>query len=192
VAEIVLLVVRGAVALCCGAFAIVAATHWAVTNGHLSPFGAWARGIRELSEPVIRPTEVAVTARGGDPRQAPYWLLGAAVLGGLVLLSLTQALIGFAYQLQGAGRGGVKGVLYFLIMMGLNLLSFALLVRAIGSWFGFGRWTPWMRPFHTATEWMIGPLKRVIPPFGAFDLTPVAALLIINWVLRPLVAAILR
>ena len=82
-AELVLQIVRGAVALGCGAFAIVAATHWAVTRGHLSPFGVWSRGVRELAEPIIRPTEKAVIARGGDPRQAPYWLLGAGMIGGL-------------------------------------------------------------------------------------------------------------
>lgn len=191
-AELLLLIVRGAVALSCGAFAILAATHWAATRGHLSPFGTWVRGVRELAGPILKPTERAVIARGGDPRHAPYWLLGAAVLGGLVIISLTRSLIGFVVQLEWASRGGVKGVLYFIAVVGCDLLSFALLVRALGSWFGVGQWTPWMRPFHAATEWMVRPLRKVIPPVGMFDLTPLAALLIISFLLRPLIAALFR
>ena len=191
-AELLLLIVRGAVALSCGAFAILAGTHWAVTRGHLSPFGAWARTVRKLGQPILAPTERAVIAHGGDPRQAPWWLLGAGVLGGLVLISVTETLIGFAYQLDWAARGGVKGVLHLIVVVSYNLLSFALLARAMGSWFGFGRWTPWMRPFHTATDWMLRPLQRLIPPVGMFDLTPLVALLFISLVIRPLVAALFR
>lgn len=191
-AELLLLVVRGAVALGCGAFAIVAATHWAVSRGHLSPFGVWARTIRSAATPLLRPVERRVVARGGDPRQAPYWLLGAGVLGGLILISLTETMIGVAYQLDWASREGVKGILHFLVVASYNLLSLALLVRALGSWFGFGRWTPWMRPFHAATDWILRPIQRVLPPMGQFDLSPLVALLLISLVVRPLVAALFR
>jgi YggT family protein len=192
VAELLLQIVRGAVALSCGAFAVVAGTHWAVTQGHLTPFGAWPRTIRKLAAPLLAPTERMVIARGGDPRQAPYWLLGAAVLGGLVLISVTETLISFGYQLDWAFRGGVKGVLHFIVVASYNLLSFALLVRALGSWFGFGRWTPWMRPFHQATDWMLRPLQRILPPVGMVDFSPLVALLIISLVIRPLVAALFQ
>ena len=191
-AELVLLVVRGAVALSCGAFAVVAVTHWAVTRGHLSPFGTWARGMRELTGPLLRPAEKMVVARGGDPRQTPYWLLGAGVVAGLILLSVTQWLIGYVSFAIGAARGGVRGILAFLAFSACDLLALVLLVRVIGSWFGIGRYTAWMRPFHQVTDWLIRPLQRVIPPVGMFDLTPLVAWIIVGWVFRPLLAALLR
>lgn len=183
-AEQILFVVRGAVALSCGAFAIVAVTHWGVTRGYLSPFNAWSRGVRRLADPLVRRTEHAVVARGGDPRQAPYWLLGVSVIGGLVLVSFTQWILRYAHQLSRASDGGTRGVVGFFVFLACDLLSLALVVRAIGSWFGIGRWTRWMRPFHQATDWMVLPLQRVIPPIGAFDVTPLVAWLILNWPIR--------
>ena len=32
-----------------------------------------------------------------------------------------------------------------------------------------------MKPFYAATEWMLAPLRRVIPAFGPLDLTPLVA-----------------
>jgi YggT family protein len=190
VAELVLTVVRGAVALCCGAAAVVALTHWLVRRGTLSPFGAWARGVRQLTSPAVRATERRVLARGGNPQDAPYWLLAALVLGGLVLLSLTQWLLGFAIDASGAISGGGRSIAYFLVRATFNALIAALLIRAIGSWFGVGRWTWWMRPFHQATDWLLTPLRRVIPPIGMFDITPVVAMVLLS-LLRDLVVRLL-
>ena len=191
-AELLLLIVRGAVALGCGAAGIVALTHWLIRRGTLSPFGGWARLVRGTSGPVVKATEGQVLGRGGNPQDAPYWLLGIAVLGGLILISVTQWLIGFAHQLGWASEGGVKGILHFTLVAAYNLLSFALLARALGSWFGIGRWTPWMRPFYFLTDWMLRPVQRILPPMGVVDFSPLIALLLISLVIRPLVAALFR
>ena len=191
-AETLLLVVRGAVALGCGAAGVLALTHWLVRRGTLSPFGGWARLVRGAGSGAVRPVERQLVRRGGNPQEAPYWVLGLAVIGGLALVSATEWLIGFVHQLDWAGRGGAKGVLHFAVVAGYNLLSLALLVRALGSWFGFGRWTPWMRPFYLLTDWMLRPLQRVLPPVGMFDLSPLVALLFISLVIRPLVAVIFQ
>lgn len=182
-AELLLTVVRGAVALGCGAAAVVALTHWLVRRGTLSPFGVVPRTVRRLAGPVVRATETRVIARGGNPQDAPYWLLAALVLGGLALLSLTQWVLGYLWSARGAYGGGPRGVLRFVLLSACDLVSFALLVRVIGSWFGIGRWTRWMRPAYLVTDWLVTPLGRVIPPFGMFDVTPVVAMLIV-WFVR--------
>lgn len=182
--------VRGAVALCCGAAAVVALTHWLVRRGTLSPFGAWARGVRQLAAPATRMTERRVVARGGNPQDAPYWLLAALVLGGLVLLSFTQWVLEFGIGASGAISGGGRATAYFVVRTVFNALIAALLVRAIGSWFGIGRWTWWLRPFHLATDWLLGPLRRVIPPIGMFDVTPIVAMVLLS-LLRDLVVRLL-
>lgn len=189
-AELLLTVVRGAVALCCGAAAVVALTHWLVRRGTLSPFGAWARGVRQLAAPAVRRTERQVVARGGNPQDAPYWLLATLVLGGLVLLSLTQWVVEFTMGARWAISGGGRSTAYFLVRAGFNVLIAALLIRAIGSWFGVGRWNRWMRPFHLATDWLLAPLRRVIPPVGMFDVTPVVAMVLLS-LLRDLVVRLL-
>jgi YggT family protein len=183
VAELVLTVVRGAVAICCGAAAVVALTHWLVRRGTLSPFGAWSRGVRRLSGPAVRAAERRVLARGGNPQDAPFWLLAALVLGGLVLLSLTQWVLGYLWSARGAWGTGPRGLLRFVVLSACDVVSLALFLRAIGSWFGIGRWTRWMRPAYWATDWIVTPLGRLIPPVGMFDVTPLVAMVIV-WFLR--------
>ena len=55
------------------------------------------------------------------------------------------------------------------------LVILALVVRVVGSWIGATPYTRWMRPFVFLTEWLLAPLRRVIPPLGMFDVTPVVA-----------------
>lgn len=178
-ADLLLLIVRGAVALSCGAAGVVALTHWLVRRGTLSPFGAWPRLVRGAADLVVRPMEHRLVARGGNPQQAPYWVLGIAVVGGLVLISLLQWLIGYGSAVGYAARGGPRGMMVFLVAAACDLLTLALFIRVIGSWFGIGRWTPWMRPFHVVTDWLIRPLQRIIPPIGMIDFTPIVAYLLI-------------
>ena len=75
---------------------VVALTHWAVRRRTIDPFGAWPRFVRRISDPVLLPLERRVVRLGGSPQDAPLWLLGVVIVGGLVLLSLTRWLLGTA------------------------------------------------------------------------------------------------
>ena len=68
----------------------VALTHWAVRSRRITPFGAWPRFVRRVSDPVLLPLERRVVRAGGNPQDAPLWLLGIVIVGGLLLLSLVQ------------------------------------------------------------------------------------------------------
>ena len=71
-----------------------------------------------------------------------------------------------------------------------NIVMIALVVRIVGSWLGATSFTRWMRPFVFLTEWMLAPLRRIVPPFGIFDLTPLVAWILLQlargYVLRAL------
>lgn len=178
-ADVVLLIVRGAVALSCGAAGVVALTHWLIRRGTVSPFGGWARLVRAGSSGVIRPMERRLVARGGNPQDAPYWVLGLAVVGGLILISIVQWVIGYLTSVTWAVRSGPRGIFAFLVLSGCDLLALAIFVRVIGSWFGIGRYTPWMRPFYTVTDWLITPIQRHLPPSGMIDFSPMVAWLVV-------------
>jgi len=68
------------------------------------------------------------------------------------------------------------------------VIFYAVIIRIIASWLGFFRYTKWMRPVYALTDWLIEPLRRVIPPFGMFDLSPLAALFVL-WLLRYILVA---
>jgi YggT family protein len=63
----------------------------------------------------------------------------------------------------------------------LGLYVIALFARVILSWFPIQPGTAMAtiyRFLHTVTEPVLGPVRRVVPPLGAFDLSPLIVLLL--------------
>ncbi len=161
--------------------AVVAVTHWAVRSKRLTPFSAWPRTVRRVSDPVLKPIERRLVRAGGMPQSAPYWLLAIVVIGGLLLVSLVNWGIGFFYSLGTLAGAGPRAWLLTLLSWSFTILRFTLLVRVIASWFGVSLYTKWMRPVVFLTEWILEPLRRVLPPFGPLDLSPLVAYFIL-WI----------
>ena len=174
-------VVRWVIVVALAYVAIVALTHWAVRARRLSPFGAWPRTVRRLSDPVLRPVEQRVIRAGGSPQSAPYWLLAIVVLGGLLLISLVRWSIGFTYSLGSLASAPLRIQMLTLLSWIFTILRFALIVRVIASWFAVSAYTKWMRPVVVLTDWILEPLRRVLPPFGPLDLSPLVAYFIL-WI----------
>ena len=133
--------VRSIVLLALAFAATVALTHWAVRSRRLNPFGAWPRLVRRVSDPILLPLERRVISAGGSPQNAPFWLLGLVIGGGLLLLSLTQWLIGTAAGLVLLAQGGVRVWMQVLISAIFTILKAAILIRVIGA---RGPSTSWM------------------------------------------------
>jgi YggT family protein len=174
-------VTRGLVVAVFAYAVVVAATHWAVRSRRLNPFGGWARFVRRISEPVLKPLERRILRAGGSPSDAPLWLLGIALVGGLVLISLMHWAIGLTYELGALAQAGPRDWLIAVVSWVFRILMIALLVRVIGSWFGVSPYAKWMRPFIVLTEWLLEPLRRLLPPFGPLDLSPMVAYLLL-WI----------
>lgn len=168
----------------------VALTHWAVRTRRINPFGGWPRLVRRVSDPVLLRLEKRVIGAGGNPQNAPLWLVGLTIAAGLVLLSLTQWAIGMAAGVAMAVSGGVRVWLRLLVSAIFTVLMAALLIRVIASWLGIGPYRRWMRPVVALTSWLIEPIRRVLPPFGPFDLSPMVAWLVL-YVVRGFVLGIL-
>jgi YggT family protein len=177
--DIVDTVVRSIVLAALAFAIIVALTHWAVRNRRINPFGPWPRFVRRVSDPVLLPLERRVIRAGGSPQNAPLWLLGLVIGGGLLLLSLTQWLIGTATSMVLIANGGPQVWIRVLVSALFSLLMTAILIRVIGSWFGIGPYRKWMRPFYLLTDWLIEPIRRILPPMGMFDFSPMVAWLVL-------------
>ena len=169
---------------------IVALTHWAVRRRKIGPFGAWPRLVRRVSDPVLLPLERRVIRFGGSPQDAPLWLLGIVILGGLLLLSLTNWLHGMAATFTAMGSAGPRDWLRFLVSWAFTLVMAALFVRVIVSWFGVSEHRPWMRPLVLLTDWIIRPVRRLLPSTGMIDFSPMVAWLVL-WLARGLVLGML-
>jgi YggT family protein len=68
----------------------------------------------------------------------------------------------------------------------LQILWFAILVRVILSWFPVDPSNPIIRIVWEITEPVLAPFRRVIPRIGMFDLSPLAAFLVISFLQQQL------
>jgi YggT family protein len=184
------LTVRTIVVLALAYASVVALTHWAVKSRRINPFGVWPRLVRRLSDPVLLPLERRVIRAGGSPQDAAWWLLGVVLGGGLLLLTLTHWLIGMGANMSTLASGGPRVWLRVLVSAAFTVLMAAILIRVIGSWIGIGPYRKWMRPFYLLTDWLITPIRRILPPVGMFDFSPMVAWLVL-YVVRGFVLGLL-
>lgn len=160
------------------AVAVVAAgalAAMAVQRRLVSPFGPVARAVRRLTDPLLRPFERRLIRSGGNPQSAPWWLLGTALVCGIVGVTAAEWVVREALLLEAATAGGPRLLALVLIDWAFSLLMLALLVRVVASWLGVSRYARWMRPVVLLTEWLLQPLRRVLPPIGPLDLSPLVA-----------------
>lgn len=175
---------RVAVFVAAAATGVVALTNWAVARGHLQPFGAWPRFIRNASDPLLKPIERRLLGAGGNPQSAPWWLFAIVLLGGLALLELSRWLVGMIFNLSYLGQAGPAAILRLLVSWTFQLLIIALFIRVIASWLGGFRYSRWLRPVYILTDWLVIPIQRRMPPFGMIDFSPIIAyvvLLVARW-----------
>lgn len=153
---------------------------WAVKTRRISPFSRWAHLIRRSTDPVLKPLERWVVQRGGNPQNAEAWLMGIVIVGGILVLSAAGWLVDRTGELASASRQQPLAPVRLIVFYAAQLVSLAIFIRVIGSWLGVGRYNKWMRPAYILTDWIIEPLRKVVPPIGMIDITPIVAFLLIR------------
>lgn len=185
-----LYVLRYAVFAGFAASTLIALGSWAVRTRKINPFSGAARLIRSLTDPVIEPVERWLLRQGGNPQHAPWWLIGIVVVGGILLITVAQWLTVQLARGSLAAQGGPRGWIRLIVYYAGQLVLIALIVRVIASWFGVFRYSRWMRPVYVLTDWIIEPLRKIIPPLGMIDITPLVAWfalrIVLGWVMRVL------
>lgn len=160
------------------AVASIALVDWLARTRRISPFGPVPRFFRRFIDPLMAPVERRVVRSGGQPSAAPWWTLVFVVVGGILLVAvlnyLGTMLVEFSYGVSSPARFGM-----LLVSWTLTLLRIALIVRVVSSWIQISPYSRWVRWSYPLTEWMLAPLRRVIPAFGPVDVTPIVAYLLL-------------
>lgn len=164
------------------AAALVAAGGWAVQTRRVNPFSSLGRTLKRVTDPVLVPVERWVVKNGGNPQNAGWWVFGGAVVGGILFVSVAEWIVGQVTMMSLTATSG-RGLLRLLVLYAGRLLLLAIFVRWVGLMLGAGRYNRWMRPAYWLTDWIINPLRKVIPPIGMIDVTPFVAYVLI-WVVR--------
>lgn len=157
----------------------------------LNPFGWSSLTIRRLTDPFIGPVRRALMGFGVDPKYAPLVTILMAVLLGWFALqlvsSISNTLAGIVFSLKnGAGVAVIGYVLYGLVSLYILLIF----IRIVFSWGMASYSNRVMRLLVNTTEPMLGPLRRIVPLVGAFDISPIVAFIIL-WLLQAAIAGTL-
>lgn len=185
-----LTVVRYAVFGLVALAALAALGSWLVRTRRVSPFSALGRALRSATDPIIRPVERRLVRMGGNPVHAGGWLIVVTAVVGVVLLSLLGWYLTTFQTVRLAAGSGPRATLALIVRLVYRILVFALFARMIASWFGIFRYSRWMRPAFILTDWIVVPIRRVVPPLGAFDVSPLVAWLAL-WVLQRILLSML-
>ena len=153
----------------------VATVDWAVRTRRINPFNGVARFMRAKVDPRLAGVERQVARAGGHPASTPWWALVAYIVCALLLLAVLDVLASMLSEAAAATSLGGPGLLLLVIRWTFSFLLLALLVRVIASWLPHLAASPWLSWSFGATEWMLRPLRRIIPTIGVMDITPIVA-----------------
>lgn len=139
---------------------------WARADFHnpLSQF------VLRITDPVVRPLR----------RVVPGWR--GVDLSSLVALLVLQLIVTAILSFMATGTANGPGLLLYyavlrVIVGTVRLYFFAILVHVVLSWVSPGNWNPLISVLHSLTGPVLRPLRRVIPPIGGLDLSPLFVLI---------------
>ena len=124
-----------------------------------------AQGILKLTSPVIIPLRRIVPSFG---RLDTATVLVAFIVQYLAIL-LILLIIGASESFSAISITAIVK----LMLLSLNLFMFAIFVRIILSWISPGQYNPATAIITTLTEPILRPVRRLIPPLGGFDISPI-------------------
>jgi YggT family protein len=130
-----------------------------------------AQGILRFTSPVVIPVRRIVPSFG---RLDTATVLVAFVIQYLTVLLLLLILGQSAGIVAVAVTSIVK-----LVVLSINLFVYAIFIRIILSWISQGGYNPATAIIATLTEPLLRPFRRVIPPMGGFDISPIFAVILL-------------
>ena len=157
----------------------------------MNPFSRTALNVRQMSDPLVNPVRRFLLRYGLDQKLAPFVTILVAILLGWMMLEMVSAVIftvrGVLVSLQ---NGALRPLMGYVLFGVLSLYSLCIVTRIILSW-GMSFSNPTMRFLVRITEPILGPFRRIIPPLGMFDISPIIVLLILQLFQRAIVGTLI-
>lgn len=149
-----------------------------------NPFGAVGRfafRIRKLTERIVYPAAKLLARFRADTRLAPLiTILVAAIFTYFALDIIESTLFITGGLIEGFSTGNVKVIIGFLLYAIISIYILLIFIRFLSSWFVFARNT-FLGFVRRATDPVLLPFQRLIPPVGMFDISGMILLLLLGF-----------
>lgn len=145
-------------------------------------FNPLMRKLNELSDPIVKPVRELWKKSKWRPRFDPSSLTVGAILAILAGIILTRSIL----------TGIWVGIILLFLQTWLQLLTGAIFVIVIASWLQSPPNQPIVEIARSCIGWLMNPLRRIIPPLGMLDFTPMVALFILLFLNGSVIPALLN
>ena len=146
----------------------------------VNPFNRSVLALRRYSDPLVDPVRRGLARSGLDPKIAPIVTILIVILLGYFALQLVGVFLstirGVILSLE---RGALVSLIGYLLYGLLALYSLLIFMRIVFSW-GASSVNRVLRFLIKVTEPVLAPFRRLIPPLGMFDISPIVVLLLLQ------------
>ena len=146
----------------------------------LNPFGWISRTTHRLTDGFLIPVRGGLRNFGMDPKFAPLVVILLVILLGYFFMRLAAAIaFTVAGVLESVSEGAMISVLGFILYGAISIYILLIAIRIVFSWGRVSYTNRIMRFLVDVTEPLLGPLRRIIPPLGWIDISPIVAFIIL-------------
>lgn len=160
----------------------------------VNPFSWFALTVRRLTDPLVNPVRGGLIGFGIEPKFAPFVTILLVILVGYFTVQIASSVLntiaGVVFALNSGQGGALIAVAGYLLYGLLAFYSLLILIRIVFSWGMVGYGNRVMRFLLNATDPLLIPLRRMIPPVGMFDISPIVAFIIL-WLFQAAIAGTL-
>lgn len=131
-----------------------------------------AQGVLRLTSPIIVPLRRFIP---------PIGRLDTATV--LVALAIEYFIVTFLLTIRGLSESFIVIAItafFELAILSLNLLFFIILIRIILSWVAPNNYSPVTAMLNAVAEPVLRPFRRMIPPIGGLDISPIFAIILLQ------------
>jgi|ERR1051325_1420144 YggT family protein len=159
----------------------------------LNPFAWTSRTVRRLTDGFVMPVRGSLRHVGVDPKFAPLVVILLVIILGFFIGQLADTIIATIGGVwDSVMRGAVITAVGFIIYGLLAIYLILIIARVVFSWGQVTYRNRVMRFLVNVTEPLLGPLRRMLPPLGWIDISPLVATLIIWFLLTAVSGTLLR
>jgi YggT family protein len=163
-----------------------------VNQADLNPFGWFAMSVRRWSDPLINPVRRGLGRAGLDPKFAPLVAILIGILFGYFALELVEnVLITVSGVILSVRAGAPLRLVGFLLYGALAIYTLLIFMRIVFSW-GMSQVNPLMRFLLRVTDPVLLPFRRLIPPVGMFDISPIIVIFLLQLLQKAVEGTLLR